>query len=129
MRHLWGVMLPFGVRHANSQNDAMLFFTRKLVNAGIVSSESEFLPCWEQKLVTAPCMLISCYKMANKSLVIISNYFNEQPKTVSLSINFKGLGLSENAEAWDLETNQKVDVKQLNVKGYDFRLILLKDKK
>jgi hypothetical protein len=129
MRHLWGVMLPFGVRHANSQNDAMFFFTRKLVNAGIVSPESEFLPCWEQKLVTAPSMLISCYKMPNKSLVIISNYFNEQPKTVSLSINFKGLGLSENAEAWDLETNQKVDVKQLNVKGYDFRLILLKDKK
>ena len=121
-------MLPFGLRHANSQNDAMLLFTRKLVKAGIVSPESEFLPCWEQKAVTAPGMLISCYKMPGKSLLIVSNYFSKNAKTVSVTVDFKALGLSEKAKVFDYETNKKVDLKQIHIKGYDFRLILLKDK-
>ena len=127
-RHLWGVMLPFGLRHANSQSDTMLLFTRKLVKAGIVSSESEFLPCWEQKAVTAQNMIISCYKMPGKTIAIVSNYFSKSPRTVSLKIDTKSLGLAEKIKAIDLENNKTVDTNKLEVKGYDFRLILLKDK-
>ena len=127
LRNLWGVMLPHGIRHANSQTDEILMLYRKLVAFGICEGDCTFVPYWQKKNdLRADGVLVSSYRRPGKTLVILSNYFDGKAKNVKLDIDCGALGLKSKPAASDLETGRPVDLgKEIVIQGYDFRLIQL----
>ncbi|MBQ7209060.1 MAG: hypothetical protein IJS01_14775 [Lentisphaeria bacterium] len=127
LRNLWGVMLPHGIRHANSQTDEILMLYRKLVDFGICEEDCTFVPYWEKKNdLKAGGVLVSSYRRPGKTLVILSNYFDSKARSVKLDIDRGAPGLKNKPAAADLETGRPVDLeKEINIQGYDFRLIQL----
>ena len=123
LRTIWGVLLPFGLQMSHSQNDDILRFTRLFFKTGLYDADSVFFPCWEQKNITADNMLVSYYKKPDRAFVIVSNYFSKTPKQAKLNIDFKALGFSEKSRIIDLETKKKIDLNNITINGYDFKLI------
>ena len=128
-RNLWATILPFGIRQAKSQNDQMLKFTRNLVKTGIYDKDCKFFPYWEQNSIKAENMLVSFYKKPQSAVIIVSNYFSKYPRQVKLEVNFKELGISEKAKVIDIETKKKVDLNNISINGYDFKLIQIIDRR
>jgi hypothetical protein len=129
LRTIWGVLLPFDMQLSHSQNDDILRFTRLFFKTGLYDADSVFFPCWEQKNITADNMLVSYYKKPDRAFVIVSNYFSKSPRQVKLDVNFKALGFSEKARIIDLETKKKIDLNNITVNGYDFKLIQIIDRR
>ena len=129
LRTIWGVLLPFGLQMSHSQNDDILRFTRLFFKTGLYDADSVFFPCWEQKNITAENMLVSYYKKPSSAFVIVSNYFSKVPRKIKLDVDFKALGFSEKARIIDLETKKKVDLNNITINGYDFKLIQIIDRK
>ena len=102
-------------------------FYRNMAEFGIAKEDCVFLPCYEQKAVTAKekALLIGCYRRPGKVLVCVSN-FGRIPVTATLGIDASAIGLKENFRMTDWET-RRPSAPQLTLDPGDFRLILLEN--
>ena len=64
--------------------------------------------------------MLSSYSHQNITLIIMSNYFNADQVKVELSGK-----LPQKFSLVDFESNENVSPREIYIKGYDFRILIL----